>query len=355
MYIGLLIAAVGGASDASMALVMGLAKRWRWENIWMAWAVCGCLLLPWITVLLCLRNPSPFEVYRYVPGDVLIKVFFFGGAWGIGAILFGLGIIRVGMGVGLGIVVSLSAANGALLPLVQQHREMLLTPAAGILYCSIGLLVVGIGLCSMAAYRRKVEEPLLEREEASFAVGIVYCILSGFTSPMINLAFTAGIEISDAAEHLGATPLATGMAPIAPIMSAGFVVNAIYCIYCLGRNRSWGDFLRPDTISHWFYGLAMGLLQMTGFLAYTIAASRIDKSTQLGGTVIAWPVYTASVIFTGNLEGILRGEWRGSDRRTFMLLFMGLSVLIVSSGVVVGLGTYLTSTRGIAFEDVVRD
>jgi hypothetical protein len=80
------------------------------------------------------------------------------------------------------------------------------------------------------------------------------CIASGFTSPLINLAFGAGMEINKAGEQLGASPLAAGMTPVALIMSAGFVVNALYCGYLLVVNKSWKDYTQPGTASHWFYG-----------------------------------------------------------------------------------------------------
>jgi hypothetical protein len=37
----------------------------------------------------------------------------------------------------------------------------------------------------------------------------------------------------------------------------------------------------------------------------------------------------------------LRGEWNGSDSRTFALLAAGLMLLVAASSVVVGLGSYL--------------
>jgi L-rhamnose-H+ transport protein len=237
--------------------------------------------------------------------------------------------------------VSLTAANGALLPLFQRNSQTLFSPEAAIIYLAIGLLVLGIALCSAAAYRRTEEKRLLEREATSFAAGIMCCIASGFASPMINLAFSAGIQINSAAEKLGAGALSAGMAPVALIMTSGFVVNLIYCIYLLTRNRSWQDYALPGTNSYWLYGALMGLLQMAAFLVYSVAASRIDLSTKLGGAVLAWPVYTVCVILIGNLEGLLRGEWKGSDRRTFTLLGAGLGLLLVSSAVVVALGSYL--------------
>jgi L-rhamnose-H+ transport protein len=158
---------------------------------------------------------------------------------------------------------------------------------------------------------------------------------------MINLAFSAGIQLNAAAEKLGANALAAGMAPVALIMTSGFVVNLIYCTYLLTRNRSWQDYVLAGTTSYWLYGAMMGLLQMAAFLIYSIAASRIDSSTKLGGAVIGWPVYTVCVILVGNLEGLLRGEWKGSDRPTFTLLAAGLALLLSASAVIVGLGSYL--------------
>src|SRR5215213_10107139 len=173
VIVGLLLAALGGGLDASQALVMGLAKRWRWESIWLVWAVFGCLILPWAAAFLLLRNPSPIEVFRGVPVESLAQVILFGAGWGVGAVLFGLGVVRVGMGLGLGITVSLTAANGALLPLVNKNRELLMSPQAGIIYLAVGLLVLGIILSSLAAHRRPDEKPLLARESANFSAGVL--------------------------------------------------------------------------------------------------------------------------------------------------------------------------------------
>lgn len=343
MFLGLLLAAIGGGLDASQALVMSIAKRWRWEAIWLVWAISGCFILPWATAFLLLRDPNPIEVYRAVSPKTLAMVALYGAGWGVGAVLFGLGIIRVGMGLGLGIVVSLTAANGTLLPLLLKHRDRLFTSEAAGVYLSVALLVLGIVLCSMAAHRRKDEKPLLEREPTNFVFGLLYCIASGFTSPMINLAFTEGMPIVEAAGKLGAGFLGAAVAPVAVLMTGGLVVNAIYCLYFLRRNGTWRDFKRRDTISHWFVGLAMGFLQLAGFVTMTVAASHMDSITSLSGTIIGWPVYTACVVLVGNIEGLLRGEWRGSDRSTFLLLAIGLSLVVIASAVVVGLGSYLTA------------
>ena len=106
MIIGLLLAAVGGGLDASQALVMSLAKRWRWESIWLVWTVFACAIFPWAAAFLLLTQPSPFDVLRYVPREVIVQVVIYGAGWGVGSILFGLGVVRVGMGLGLGTIVT---------------------------------------------------------------------------------------------------------------------------------------------------------------------------------------------------------------------------------------------------------
>jgi hypothetical protein len=82
----------------------------------------------------------------------------------------------------------------------------------------------------------------------------------------------------------------------------------------------------------------MGFLQMAAFLIYSVAASRLDKSVELGGAVLGFPVYTASMILIGNVAGLLRGEWRGSNRTTYVLLATGLAVLVVATIIVTRLG-----------------
>jgi len=48
------------------------------------------------------------------------------------------------------------------------------------------------------------------------------------------------------------------------------------------------------------------------------------------GPVLGWPVYMAMVIVTANFWGWVRGEWRGSDRKTYAYLFCGIVTIIIA-------------------------
>ena len=330
MIIGMFLAVIGGISDASMAFAMGLAKRWKWENIWFVWSCSALVILPWLIVFAFVRDPV--AAYLKAP-DHLLMALLLGTGWGVGAVLFGLGIVRVGMGLGLGIVVSLATALGALIPLLVLQPEAVGTVQGRTVILALVLVVGGIVLCAIAASRRKEEKPLLERESANFMVGLILCVLSGCFSALLNhaIAFSGNIPIV-AAEFVRATEpgaameIGKGITQLAPILSAGFLANAVYCIFLLFRNRSWKDYVAPNTGSHWFFGVLMSVLQLSGFLILTISAILIGE----WGPILAWPIYTVMTILTGNFEGLLRGEWRGSDRKTFVYLSVGIVVLVVS-------------------------
>jgi L-rhamnose-H+ transport protein len=284
-----------------------------------------------------LRDPSPLEILRDVSSATVVNVMLYALGWGVGSILFGMGIVRVGMGLGLGISISLLAAVGTVLPLAVNDPQRLWSPEVQRIYLAVGVLIIGIVLCSLAAHRRPEEKPLLEREKTSFAAGILCCIACGFLSPMFNLAISEGLPINNVAErHANAISASTLL--VALIMSAGFLINAGYCLYLLFRNQSWKDFKEPNTKTYWFYGALMGFLQMAAFLTYSVAASYLDKATPLGGPVLGWPVYTASMIIVGNLVALLRGEWKGSDRITFSLLGTGLAILVAATVFITRLG-----------------
>ena len=331
MITGLLLAAVGGIADTSAFFVMQFARRWRWENIWLVWAVCTLVCLPWLVVLVFVNDP--FSVYAQAPSKDLALALLFGAGWGIGAVFFGLGIVRVGMGLGVGIVVSLNAVNGSLIPLLVLHQNKAFTTQRALIYLGLVVVVAGIVLCSIAARRRKEEKPLLAREKASFSLGLLFCVLSGCLSPMLNLAIAFGHGVSKTAAELNSAvgasspkEIGEGIVLLAPILSAGFIANALYCSYLLSRNRTWKDYAQPDTYSHWFFGFLMGALQMSAFLIYTIATIFIGPM----GPVLGWPVYTVMAILAANVAGLLRGEWRGSDKKTYLYLFMGTTVSILS-------------------------
>jgi L-rhamnose-H+ transport protein len=324
ILIGLTLALFSGTLDGSMAFPMQYASRWRWENIWLVYSIFGMLLIPWFVASLTLANS--LEIYQQSPRNALWAAFVFGAGWGVGSLLFGTGITLVGMSLGYALVVSLTAVNGALIPLVVLNPERLGSFQGKMIFLALGVLLVGISLCSLAAQRRKDEKPLLKRERTHFVFGLLTCIIAGFFSPMLNLAFAFGAPVSQAALALGASKIGASIALLNLTLFAGFLPSAGYSIYLLNKNRTWKEFFQANSASHWFYGFMMGLPSLGAFLVYGIATIYMGPI----GPVLGWPVYMAMVIVTANFWGWIRGEWRGSDRRTYTYLFSGILTIVVA-------------------------
>ena len=67
---------------------------------------------------------------------------------------------------------------------------------------------------------------------------------------------------------------------------AGFLPSVGYTVYLLNKNRSWKEFRRADSVSHWFYGFMMGLPSLAAFLVYGIATIHMGlrELKQIWGT-----------------------------------------------------------------------
>jgi L-rhamnose-H+ transport protein len=322
--VGLGLSVLSGTLDGSMAVPMQFATRWRWENIWLVYSIFGMVLVPWGVSSITLSNT--LRVYQQAPTQALWAAFGFGAGFGIGSLLFGTGIALVGMSLGYALVVSLTAVNGALIPLIVLNPEKLGTFQGKMIFVALGVLLVGISLCSLAARRRKSEKPLLVRERTHFAFGLLACVCAGFFSPMLNLAFAFGAPISHTALSLGASEMGASIALLNLTLFAGFLPTAGYCIYLLNKNRTWNEFFLANTASHWFYGFMMGLPSLGAFLVYGIATIYLGAI----GPVLGWPVYMGMVIVTANTWGFARGEWRGSDLKTYIYLCSGIFTILVA-------------------------
>src|SRR6476661_7392052 len=116
----------------------------------------GMLVFNWIITLLLV--PNIFAVYSASPPRDLVVLTLFGLGWGVGAVLFGLGMDRLGMALGYPIIMGLIASLGALIPLLVFFPQTLLTNKGLVLLAGTALVIFGIVLCSVGGSRRAPSE-----------------------------------------------------------------------------------------------------------------------------------------------------------------------------------------------------
>jgi L-rhamnose-H+ transport protein len=323
---GILGVLAGGLLNGSFVAPMKRMRGWRWENSWLVYSLVGLLVLPWITAFLAI--PHLAAMYSQVSGASLLKVVLLGFGWGIGSVMFGLGVNHLGLAVGYGIILGLIAPIGTFLPLVVLHPERLWTREGYTLMSGMLLVLVGIAFLAVAGKRRERESTsLAPMVKSGFFVGLVICIVAGVFSPMLNFSFVFGQELQTRALAFGAGSSIASSAIWCLTLTSGFVVNAGYCAYLLGKNHTWQVFSSvASPAGYWSGGSLMGLICFGSFLVYGMGATALGP---LGG-IVGWPLFMSMSLITSSVLGAVTGEWAGASRRAYAYSVAGLALLILA-------------------------
>ncbi len=322
---GVLLLVIAGIMNGSFTLPMKFTRQWAWENTWLVWTIWALVIFPplmaWLTV------PHLHTIYAEVPAMVIVAVAACGAGWGISQVFFGLAVESVGIALAFSIILGIAAAVGGLFPLIRYHSDKIFAPAGIDVLVGVALVIAGVAVCAKAG--RKRESALgqaVDPNKASMMRGLVYCIISGVGSALVNIGFTSGPQLLSAAENSGA---ATQWAPNAvwlPLMVAGGIPNLIYCIYLVKKNRTGNRFAMAKTGSYYILAGIMGVFWFASTLIYGIAAGKMGSL----GTVVGWPVFMSMIVITASIWGVVTGEWRGTGRRPLQIMYGGVAVLILA-------------------------
>jgi L-rhamnose-H+ transport protein len=69
----------------------------------------------------------------------------------------------------------------------------------------------------------------------------------------------------------------------------------------------------------------MGALWFSSLVVYGTAAAHMADL----GPVLGWPLFMSGIILTSNVWGLALGEWKGAARTSLIIMFAGLSFLIL--------------------------
>jgi len=325
--IGALICTFGGLAGAVFALPFRGVKGWRYESYWFVYALAGLILLPIVLALsVC---PNLWSVLTAASGATLLRCFGFGALWGLGGLTWGLMIRYLGIGLGLAIGCGLCSATGTLIPpLVTGHAGDLVRDTSAIVTLA-GVLVslVGIVFVGWAGKLKEEELPLEEKKKAvaefDFKKGIVVAVFSGIASAGMNFGLQGGMEIEAAARNAGVSANWVGMPVLVVVLSGGFAVNAVWCLWQNAKNGSFGDYRRG--FGAWLLAGLAGVIWVMQFVCQKIGEPRLGEIRY-----ISFALVMGSCVMFSSVLGVVLGEWRGTGRRTRVALVSGLLLLALS-------------------------
>jgi L-rhamnose-H+ transport protein len=329
IWMGFFLIVMGGILQGSFFLGLKYAHPWKWENIWSVYSFCGLLLLP--VGLAAATAPRLGEVMRLAPGNELFHVFAYGAGWGIGSVFAGLGVARLGMAIGVSVILAVCSALGCLVPLIMNTPDLVFTRKGLLIIVAVGTLLLGVFLVAVGGKKRDLSQRTTAHTtpQGSLAAGLVLCILSGIFSSMLNYAFAFSQSIAHAATHLGTSQFGSINAVWMIALAGGFIPNGIYAGYLLTWNKTWSAFALPRTRVLWWVGVLMALLWTGGLVLYGRGGVALGQL----GPVIGYPVFLACAVVAASLWGFATGEWRCADAPAKGYMIAGCVVLMAAAGI----------------------
>ena len=387
--IGVIYHWLGGLASASFYIPYRGVKKWSWETYWLVGGFFSWIIAP--LTLASLLVPELWASIAATPGTTLFWAYFFGAMWGVGGLTFGLTMRYLGIALGMAVALGFCAAFGTLVPPIfdGQFGKILTTGSGQMILLGVLACLAGIGVSGMAGMSKEKElspeQKAATVKEFNFKKGMLVATFSGVMSSCFAYGLAAGKPLADLSKAAllreGGSDLWQNLPVLVIVLWGGFTTNFLWCVILNIKNRSSHEYLnmRPSAVgevsaaegvmlsaapeesvvqdasasghggpagppSHtgpapllrnYFFSALAGITWYLQFFFYSMGQTKMGTYE-----FSSWTLHMASIIIFSTLWGIVLHEWKGTSRRTHVLIGIGLAVLIGST-VIVGYGNYL--------------
>ncbi|MEA3180656.1 MAG: L-rhamnose-H+ transport protein [Gammaproteobacteria bacterium] len=346
--LGVFLHWLGGLSSASFYVPYKRIRHWSWEIFWITGGIFSWLLAPWLFA--AIQTPHLLDVLGSMSSQTLFWCWFWGVMWGLGGLTFGLTMRYLGLSLGMAVALGLTTVIGTIGPPLFHGviGELAATPSGRTTFIGIAITLVGIVVVALAGRAKEREGAGANGAsgvaEFDLRKGLLIAVFSGCLSGCFAWGLAAGQPIRTAAVAAGASPLWQGLPVLCVVLAGGLTTNLIWCALLIQRNRTIGQFAgrvgtsgtRPPLLRNYLLAALGGTLWYFQFFFYTMGESQMGRYG-----FSSWTLHMASIILFSTLWGFALKEWAGASRRTRMLVWSGIAIL-VSSTVVIGIGNYLS-------------
>ena len=329
---GTLVFLLGGIAAATYLLPFRGVRGWSYETGWLVSVLSGWLVFP--LVFNAIVVPEFWNVLGAAPAGTLLRSFGFGALWGIGALCWALMVRYLGIGLGLGIGAGLCAATGTLLPPIctGHASDLVSTPPARMVLTGVAVALLGIVAVGIAGRLKESEmsEEAKKRAvaEFNFKKGLVTAIIAGVASAGINFGLQGAPELEKAALAAGAAPTWAGMPVLTVVLWGGLATQLVWSLVQHHRNRSLGDYILNPRPVNYLLSISVGVIGVMQFVL-----QKAGEPLMGDFRYVSFAVLMSSTVFFSTILGVFLGEWRGTSRRTRVLLSTGVVVLAIGFAV----------------------
>lgn len=327
---GIILLLLAGFAQGSFGLGMKKQNPLSWEAFWFIYSLFAMLIFPiaWGAV----SSTSFFDAIFSAPSNVIFTSMLLGFLWGIGGILFGVGVGYVGVSITNGVVMGLAGGLGAIIPLFGIEG---VTSQPSFIYVIIGVLImlVGVALSAYSGILRDKEQNASadssSKASGKAVTGMIIVLVSGVLSSLLNIGFEQAKPIELLGLDMGMSSSSAAIPSRAVVVFGGLLMNLGYATYLLCKNKTWGHLVpskapKGSNTAYTWAGIT-GLLWFLPLGLSGIVAVSIGEF----GNVIAWPVMLSLSLIFGNIWGYVSGEWKGT-KNSFNIMIVAAVILIAA-------------------------
>ena len=348
--LGVFLHWLGGLASASFYVPYRKVQGWSWETYWLVGGVVSWIVAPW--VMAAIFSTDLLTVLHEAPASVIWWCILFGLLWGFGGLTFGLTMRYLGLSLGMAVALGYTAVFGTLMPPIfhGQFHSLLVQRSGIVILSGVGVCVLGIIFAGMAGVSKErelsVEQQKADIPEFNLRLGLIVATFCGIMSACFAFGLDAGGPIKALSLQHGTSTMFQGLPVLIVVLAGGFTTNFVWCMILSFRNKSFGEYLRmppgqattASQLRNYALSAIAGFTWYLQFFFYSMGETQMGKKYGFS----SWTLHMASIIIFSTLWGIALHEWRGVGRRTKVLVFLTLLVL-VSSTAIVGYGNLLST------------
>jgi L-rhamnose-H+ transport protein len=337
--LGIILIALGSIGAASFYVPFKKVKTWAWESYWIVQGFAAWIIAPLLFAYFAIPEGNLFNILSEAPLKAKLLAMFFGALWGVGGLTFGLSIRYLGIALGQSIALGFCAAFGTLIPPIVKGGELFTTFAGlltiiGVIICIVGISIIGYA-GSLKIKGLSEEERRNAIKEFALKKGLIIAVFAGIMSACFSFGLEAGKPVGELALGVkyNTNPLFHDNPILIFVLFGGFVVNLTYCLFLNIKNGTIRDYVSGGAgvfFNNILFTFLAGFLWFMQFQFFGMGKSKLPVSM----IPFAWSILMAFNIAFSNIWGILLKEWKGANRRTVLVLWIGIVILILSTFIV---------------------
>lgn len=320
---------IAGFLAGAIALPIKYMRRFQYEHWAFLANFIALVVLPWVFLLtLC---PNALTAFSQLPWALLVKANLFTIAWGIANVMVGICLVRIGVSLTIGLMMSIGLPIGVLLPMILHgtgafsQSPTLQSPAGHIILIGVAVLLAAIYFTTVAGFGRDKALKQQNRSTSGFTTGLVMTILAGFLQVGLSFAFVyTQADIVKALQSQGANDFTSIAGVWAIALPGGALVNLLYPAWLLTSKRGWGEF-----VGNW-REISLSLLMGIIFFAFVIFNGLGMRTLGSLGASVGFGVYQALMMLTSQIIGFAHGEWHGIYGKPRSQIYIALAILLVA-------------------------